>query len=65
MKIKKMELITLVIATMLASTCTAEEENTKANPDAIPSAISPNTPELQLTEQEQLDLLNAKKRQAN
>lgn len=61
MKIKKMELITLVIAIALASTCIAEEEKPKTNPDVIPPVISPDDPELQLTAQEQLRLLNAKK----
>ncbi|EIK44688.1 hypothetical protein O59_002411 [Cellvibrio sp. BR] len=61
MKIKKMELITLVIAIVLASTSIADEEKPKINPDAIPPVISPDDPELQLTAQEQLRLLNAKK----
>lgn len=61
MKIKKMELITLVIAIALASTCIAEEEKPKTNPDAIPPVITLDDPELQLTAQERLQLLNAKK----
>lgn len=61
MKIKKMELFTLIIAVMLASPGIAEEEKPKVNPDAIPPVISPDDPELQLTAEEQLRLLNAKK----
>ena len=61
MKIKKMELITLVIAIVLASASIAEEEKPKTNPDAIPSVISPDDPELQLTAEKQVRLLNAKK----
>ena len=61
MKIKKMELFALVIAAVLVSPCMTEEEKPKVNPDAIPPVISPEDPELQLTAEEQLRLLNAKK----
>lgn len=61
MKINKMELFALVIAAVLASLGIAEEEKPKVNPYAIPPVISRDDPELQLTAEEQLRLLNAKK----
>lgn len=51
------------IAILIIAACSYadEEQKPKTNPDAIPPVISPDDPELQLTTQEQLRLLNAKK----
>lgn len=63
MKIKKTELFALVIAAVLANPCIAEEkaEKPKVNHDAIPPVISPDDPDMSLSVNEHIRILNAKK----
>ncbi|WP_331345244.1 hypothetical protein [Cellvibrio sp. UBA7661] len=63
MKINRMELITLVIAAVLASVCLAEDEKekSKVNNDAIPPIISPDDPDMSLSANDHIRILNAKK----
>ncbi len=56
-----MELFALVIAAVLASPCIAEEEKSKVNHDAIPPVISPDDPDMKLSAEEHIRLLNARK----